>query len=91
MPEADAAPALSLQLPPNPLAPQVVEPPPLSFDPIEGEELAPIEPPAVPTPADTGAYSPIVCASACGANRASTAISTAGTISLMSLMAFDLP
>jgi hypothetical protein len=88
----DAAPALSLQLAPNPLAPQVPEPPPLSFDPNDGgAKLVPIEPPPVPSPAVAGAYSPIVCASACGANSASTAISTAGTISLMSLMAFDLP
>ena len=53
--------------------------------------LVPIEvapPLATPT---VVAYSPIVCASACDANSASTAIIAAGTISLMSLMSFDLP
>jgi len=93
-PEADAAPALSSKLAPNELAPQVLEPPPRSSDPIEeGPKLVPvpIEPPEVPTPAVVVAYSPIVWASACGANSASIAISTGGTIDLMSLMAFELP
>jgi len=96
-PEADARRALSSKLAPNPLAPQVLEPPPMSFDVMSfdpndvGAMLVPIEPPEVPTPAVAAPYSPVVCASACGANSASTAISTAGTISLMSLMAFDLP
>jgi len=91
-PKGDAAPALSSKLAPNALAPQVVEPPPMSLEPIEeGEVLVPIEPPAVPTPAVALTFSPIVCASACSANSASTAISAPGAISLTSLMALDLP
>jgi len=84
MPEADAAPALSSKLAPNPLAPQVLEPPPMlpEPDPIDvGAKLVlgPIEPPPLATPTVV-AYSPIVCASARGANSASIAISTAGAI-----------
>jgi len=91
-PKGDAAPALSSKLAPNPLVPQVLEPPPMSLEAIEeGEVLVPIEPLPVPTPADALAYSPIVCASACGANSATNAISAPGAISLTSLIAFDLP
>ena len=97
LPDPDAAPALSSKLAPNELAPHVCEPPPSSPDPAELTELTadpmlvPIEPPPLPTPATVVAYSPIVCASACGAKSAIVAISAVGAISLMSLMAFDLP
>ena len=53
--------------------------------------LLPIELVPLPTLAVVVAYSPIVCASACGANNASVAIIAVGAISLMSLIAFDLP
>jgi hypothetical protein len=89
-PEEEAALALSSKLAPVELAPHVLEPPPRSTLLTAPPMLVPIEePPPLPTPAVV-AYSPIVCASACGANSASTAISTPGTIN-MSLMAFDLP
>jgi hypothetical protein len=52
---------------------------------------APIELAPLPTPAVVVAYSPIVCAPACGANSPIAATSVAGTISLMSLIAFNLP
>lgn len=90
-PEDEAAPALSSKLAPVELAPHVLELPPRSTLLTAPPMLVPIEePPPLPTPAVV-AYSPIVCASACGANNASTAISAPGIINLMSLMAFDLP
>ncbi len=93
--EADAAPALSSKLAPNELAPHVREPPPRSSELTvlltELTMLVLIEPPPVAIPAVAVPYSPIVCALACGASNAIAAISVAGAISLMSLMAFDLP
>jgi hypothetical protein len=78
-PELDAAPARSLQLLPVPLTPQVCEPAPLPLDPGNdgSEKPVPIDPVPVPTPAVVVAYSPIVCALACDARNAITAINTA--------------
>jgi hypothetical protein len=89
-PEDEAAPALSSKLAPVELAPHV-DPPPRSTLLTAAPMLVPIELLPDPILAVVVAYSPIVCASACGANSANTAISAPGTINLISLMAFDLP
>ncbi len=88
-PEPDAEPALWSKLAPTELAPQVLEPPPVEA--TEDEMAVPIELLPLPTPAVVVAYSPIVCASARGANSASIEISAAGAISFTRFMAFDLP
>jgi hypothetical protein len=90
-PDDDMAPARSSKLPPNELFPHVLEPPPTLSEPTVFEMPVPAELAPDPTPAVVVAYSPIVCALACGANIAIAAIIAAGTIKLISLMAFDLP
>jgi hypothetical protein len=78
-------------LAPNPLGAQVLDPPPSPVEATEVETAVPIELLPVPTPAVVVAYSPMVCAPARVANKASIAIRAAGTTSLNSFMAFDLP
>ncbi|HMD03914.1 MAG TPA: hypothetical protein VKG68_01490, partial [Candidatus Binatus sp.] len=96
-PDGVSAPARSSKLPPTPLAPQVLEPPPLEIAPLllstDVDSAVPIELAPELVPAVTPEYSPIVCALARDTHSASAAVNANadGTISFASFMGVGPP